>query len=99
MCPGYDTKQSDGEAQVIQKLWGIQNALSLPSLPGPHCAGVEAPDIDLSMSQIELYCVLMLKWIAWNKTVLTCNYVRTKIVKWPLRSTSAGFMNRQLSGF
>ena len=27
----------------------------------------------LSMSQIELKCVLMLKWIVWNKTVFTFN--------------------------
>ena len=24
-CPGYDTKQSDGEAPVILELWGIQS--------------------------------------------------------------------------
>ena len=22
-CPGYDTKQSDGEVPVIQELWGM----------------------------------------------------------------------------
>ena len=32
-CPGYDTKQSDGEVPV--KLWGMQNTPSLPLLPGP----------------------------------------------------------------
>ena len=28
-CPGYDTKQSDGEVPVILELWGMQ---SIPSL-------------------------------------------------------------------
>ena len=31
-CPGYDTKQSDGEGPVMLGLWGIQNTPSL--LPG-----------------------------------------------------------------
>ena len=30
--PGYNTKQSDSEAPVIPKLWGIQSTPSLPSL-------------------------------------------------------------------
>ena len=34
-CPGYDTKQSDGEVPVILNLWGMRSAASLPSLPGP----------------------------------------------------------------
>ncbi len=46
-CPEYDTKQSDGEAL-------------LPSLPGPLCPGVLAPNRVLSMGQIELNCVLRL---------------------------------------
>ncbi len=25
MCPGYDTKQSDGEVPVILDIWGIQS--------------------------------------------------------------------------
>ena len=33
--PGYDTKQSDGEALVMLELWGIQSTHSWPSLPGP----------------------------------------------------------------
>ena len=31
-CPGYDTKQSDGEAPVMLELWGMQSTHSLPSL-------------------------------------------------------------------
>ena len=33
VCPRYDTKQSDGEVPVMLELWGMQSALSLPSLP------------------------------------------------------------------
>ena len=35
MCPGYDTKQSDGEVPVMLGLWGIRSTPSLPLLPGP----------------------------------------------------------------
>ena len=31
-CPGYDTKQSDGEVPVILELWGMRSTPSLPSL-------------------------------------------------------------------
>ena len=48
-CPGYDTKQSDGEVPVMLDLWGMQSTLSLPSLPGPLWPGVVAPDKALSM--------------------------------------------------
>ena len=41
---------------------------SLPSLPGPLWLGVVAPDRILSMGQIELNCVLILKLIVWNRT-------------------------------
>ena len=44
MCPGYDTKLSDGEAPVIQELWGMWSTLLLPSLPGPLWPGVVASD-------------------------------------------------------
>ena len=50
-------------------LWGMRSNLSLPSLPGPLCLRVVAPDRVLSMSQIELNCVIMLNWIVWNRTV------------------------------
>ena len=43
-CSGYDTKQSDGEVPVMQKLWGIRSTPLLPSLPGPLWPGVVAPD-------------------------------------------------------
>ena len=32
-CPGYDSKQSDGEATVMLELWGMWSTLLLPLLP------------------------------------------------------------------
>ena len=77
-CPGYDTKQSDGETPVMLELWGMRSIPSLPSLP-------VAPDRVLSMGQIELNYVLMLNWIAWNKTILTYKlrtYAKLNCLKW-----------------
>ena len=34
LCPGYDTKESDGEAPVMLKLWGMWSTTSLPLLLG-----------------------------------------------------------------
>ena len=48
-CPGYDTKQSDGESPVMLELWGMRSTPSLPSLPGPLWPGMVAPDKPLSM--------------------------------------------------
>ena len=48
-CPGYDTKQSDGELPAVLELWGMRRTPSLPSLPGPLWPGVVAPDRALSM--------------------------------------------------
>ena len=45
------------------ELLRIQSTPSLLSLPGPLWLGVIAPDRVLSMDQIELNCVLMLKGI------------------------------------
>ena len=36
-CPGYDTKQSNDEAPVMQVLWGMFSTPSLLLLPGPLC--------------------------------------------------------------
>ena len=62
-CPGYDAKQSDGEASVTLKLWRMLSTPLLPSLPGPLWPQEVAPDRVLSMSQIELNCVLIQNWI------------------------------------
>ena len=69
-CPGYDTKQSDGEVPVMLKFWGMQSTFSLPLLLGPLWPGVVAPDRAPSMGQIELRCILMLNRLVWNETVL-----------------------------
>ena len=42
------------------EVWAMQSTLSLPSLSNPLWPGVVAPDRALSMSQIELNCILML---------------------------------------
>ena len=42
-CPGYETKQSDGEVPVILEICGMQSTPSLPSLPDPLWFGVVAP--------------------------------------------------------
>ena len=34
-CPGYDTKQSDGEVPVMLELWGMRSTPSLPLLQSP----------------------------------------------------------------
>ena len=69
----YDTKQSDDEVPVILELLEIQSNPSLPSLSGPLWPGVVVSYRVLSIGQIELNCVLMLNWIARNKTALTFN--------------------------
>ena len=48
-CPGYDTKQSDGEVPAVLELWEMWSTPSLPSLPVPLWPGVVAPDRALSM--------------------------------------------------
>ena len=52
-CPGYDTKQSDGNIQVMVELWEGRVPF--------HChRSLIYFDRVLSMGQIELNCVLML---------------------------------------
>ena len=63
----YDTKQSDGQAPLMLELWGMRSTSLLPSLPGPLWPEVLVYD----RVQIELYCVLILNRIVWNRTVLT----------------------------
>ena len=43
-CPGFYTKQSDGEVLVILWLWGMWRTPSLLLLPIPFWPGVVAPD-------------------------------------------------------
>ena len=76
----YDTKQSDGKVSVMLKLWGMRSTSSLPSLSGPLWPEVVTPDRALSIGQIELNCILMLNWIACNRTVLKLNCVWIKTI-------------------
>ena len=43
MCPGCDSKQSDGEDPVLE-LWGMWSTPSLPLLPGPFWSRVIIPN-------------------------------------------------------
>ena len=54
VCPGYDTKQADGEAPIMLELWGMRSTPSLLLLPGPLWPGMVAPDRALSMGWIEV---------------------------------------------
>ena len=54
-CPGYDIKQSAGEAMMMQELWGMWSTPLLPSLPGPLCLSKVVPDKVLPMGQEELF--------------------------------------------
>ena len=64
-CPGFDTKQADGEALVMLELWGVRSTPSLPSLPGPLWLAVVAPDRVLRMDQIKLltFKLWMNEWL------------------------------------
>ena len=85
-CPGYDTKQSNGEIPVMLELWGMWSTPSLPSLRGPFRTGMVTPDWVLSIGQIELNCVLMLSWIVWIRTVFwamkLCTNAKLNYLKW-----------------
>ena len=64
-CPGYDTKQSNGEVQVMLELWGMQSTPSMLSLQGAHWPGVVAPDSSI---------------YALNRTKL-CTYAKLNCLK------------------
>ena len=66
-CPGYDTKQSDGEDPAMLELWGVRRTPSLPSLPGLLWPGVVAPDKGPIYGLNRINSILMLKWIVWVK--------------------------------
>ena len=48
-CPGYDTKQSDGEFPVMQEFWGMHGTILLQSLPSLLWPGMVASDRVLFM--------------------------------------------------
>ena len=61
-CPRYD-KKSYGKVPVMLEIWGIQSSQE------PLWPGVVKPNRVLSLGQIELNSILMLKWTVWNRTV------------------------------
>ena len=68
-CPGYDTKQSDGEVPIILELWEMQSIPSLPSPQDPLWLGEVAPDKGPIYGSNRTNCALTLNWIVWNRTV------------------------------
>ena len=78
-CPGYDTKQSEGEAWVNLAFWGTLCTPPLPSLQGLLWLGVVASDRVLSMGQIELICNYA-KLNCITLTVFLINCAQTKTV-------------------
>ena len=56
-CPGFDTKQSDGEAPIMLERWGMRTIPLLSSLSCPLLLGVVAPERVLSMGQIEVFYI------------------------------------------
>ena len=80
-CPVYDAKQSDGEVPLGKV--GVSLHCHHSQV---HC-GLEWEHLIrvLSMGQIELNCVLVLNWIAWNRTVSTFKlrtFAELNCLKW-----------------
>ena len=81
-CPGYDTKQSDGEVPVMLELWGMRSTPLLPLLPGPLWPWVVAPDKGPIYELNRANGILILNWIiwlnriAWNRNVFDKPYLQ-----------------------
>ena len=104
-CPGYYTKQSDGEVLVMLELWGMRSTPSLPSLPDRLSPGLVAPDRVLSMGQIKINCMLMIICFGWNwnvlklklRTVLNCLKRNCFFMpNWIVRNTNVFFFTSKL---
>ena len=69
VCPGYDTKKTDGKAPVMPESWGMWSSVSLPLLQGPLWLGAVVPDLVLSMGKIELWYVNCVQTndLCWNR--------------------------------
>ena len=67
-CPGYDTKQSDGEVPVLLGLWEMWSTLH------SHCSkSTLAPNSSILMlNWIVWIRTVWLNWIAWNSLNLNC---------------------------
>ena len=74
-CPGYDTKQSDGEVPAMMELWGMRSTPSFSSLPGPRWPSDVAPEmgpiygLNRTNGILMLSWIVWLNWIAWNKNI------------------------------
>ena len=74
-CPGYDTKQSNGEVPVRLEVWGMRSTPLLPLLPGSLWPGVVAPDkgliygLNRTNSILLLNWIVWINWIAWNRNI------------------------------
>ena len=80
-CPGYDTKQTDGETSVLLRLWGMQSTPSLPLLLGPLWSEVIVPEKVLSMGQI-----ITLNWIIWKEQFLHLTVCKQKLCTYAKRN-------------
>ena len=83
--PGYDIKQSDGEASVMMEFGGIQNIPSLPSLLDPLWPWLVASDRFLSKGQKEVNCVYAkLNCLKYNcfLTLKLRTYAKVNCLKW-----------------
>ena len=68
----YSTAPADWAKILVKHSNSLPLSTPLsPSLLGPLWPRMETHDRVLSMSQIELNCMLMLNWIVLNRTVLT----------------------------
>ena len=74
--PAYDIKQSDAEPPGRLELSEMWSTPLLLSLPGSFWPEMLVPDRVISMGQIELNCILVQNWIAWNRTVWHLNWVQ-----------------------
>ena len=94
-CPGYNTKQSHGEATLMLELWGM---LIYCHAPGLLWSGVVASERVLFMGQIELICVIMLNRLFRNRTVFISKCVNKKIIlKWIVwKSYRNGLIRRKV---
>ena len=89
VCPGYDTKQSDGEAPVMLELWKIRSTSSLSLLSGQLWPGVVANDLCWNVSYtwqyLELFnCVQknelwLVKKVLWIKCVYKSFIINTYV--------------------
>ena len=89
--PGNDSKQSDGEAPVMQRLLGMQGTLSLTLFPGPLWPGMGALDsiYGLNRTTLHTYAIQKKKKSEfkpalrnWNFDLVSHMSVAERLHKW-----------------